>query len=79
MARDYTETIEKKYAEEAMERKAKAGIQANNYNCSVKAAKFLINKKPLIKEVTCQRCGKVFRTNRNTKLCFDCEKKKNEY
>ncbi len=74
MPRDYGEEIEKKYAEEALDRKARASVQSNNYNCSIKAAKFHLNKKPLIKEVNCERCGKVFKTNRKTKLCFRCEK-----
>lgn len=32
MARDYSEDIGIKYAEEALERNAKARIQSNNYN-----------------------------------------------
>jgi len=75
MGRDYGEEMERKYAEEALDRKARATIQSNNYNCSGKAAKFHLNKKPLIKEVSCQKCGKVFKTNRKTNLCFRCEKK----
>lgn len=76
MAIDHSEDIEKKHAEEALNRKAKAGIQSNIYNCSVKMAKFHIKKEPTIKQVTCQKCGKIFKTNRQTKLCFNCEKKK---
>jgi Zn finger protein HypA/HybF involved in hydrogenase expression len=75
MARDYSDPTERRHAEEALDRKAKAGIQSNNYNCSIKAAKFHLNKKPLINEVACERCGKMFKTNRKTKLCFKCEKK----
>jgi phage baseplate assembly protein W len=75
MARDYGEQIEKKYAEEALDRNAKATIQSNVYNCSVRWAKLFRIRKPLIKEVTCEKCGKVFKTNRMTKLCFKCEKK----
>ena len=68
------EALKKKYAEEALDRKAKATIQANNYNCSVKMAKFQIKKESLIKEVTCKSCGKIFKTNKDTDLCFDCKK-----
>lgn len=39
MARNYGEDLEKKYTEEALDQKAKVGIQSNNYNCSLKAAK----------------------------------------
>lgn len=74
MARDYGEAIEKKYADEALNRKAKAGIQANNYNCSVKMAKFHIKKESLMKKVTCKNCGKTYKTNRDTELCFNCER-----
>lgn len=75
MARDYGEDVEKKLAEEALDRKAKATIQSNNYNCSVKAAKFRLKKKSLIKEVICKKCGKIFKTNSDRNLCFDCNKK----
>jgi hypothetical protein len=64
----------KKYAEESLERKSKPRIPWN-YNCSVKIMKFQVKKEPLIKQVTCQKCGKTYKTNRDTKLCFDCEKK----
>jgi hypothetical protein len=63
----------KKYAEEALERKIKSR-NPWNYNCSVKIVKFQIKKEPLIKQVTCPKCGKTYKTNRNTKLCFNCEK-----
>jgi hypothetical protein len=64
----------KKYAEEALERKSKPRIPWN-YNCSVKIMKFQVKKEPLTKQVTCQKCGKTYKTNRDTKLCFKCEKK----
>lgn len=76
MARDYTKEIEKRYAEEAMERKAKAGIQADASTTALKLFKHYVKRKPLVKQVTCKKCGKVFKTNRNTQLCFDCEKKR---
>ena len=77
MARDYGECLEKKYAEEDLDRKAKAGIQSNIYNCSVKAAKFKLKKETTIKEVRCKKCGKIFKTNRETELCYSCERKNN--
>jgi len=58
MARDYGEVIEKKFADEALNRKARATIQANNYNCSVKMAKFQMKKTSLIKEVICKKMQK---------------------
>jgi|GEM_PF-420891 len=79
MARDYTKEIEKRYAEEVRERKAKAGIQADASTTALKLFKHYVKRKPLVKEVTCKKCGKVFKTNRNTILCFDCEKKGNKY
>ncbi len=75
MARDYGEDLEKKYAEESLDRKAKATVKWN-YNCSIKAAKFKIKKDPLIQQITCEKCGMILKTNRDTKLCFSCEKKK---
>jgi Zn finger protein HypA/HybF involved in hydrogenase expression len=76
MAKDDDEEVLKKvYAEEALDRKAKATVQWN-YNCSIKAAKFKIKKEPLIKQINCEKCGKIFKTNRSTKLCFSCERKK---
>jgi hypothetical protein len=78
MDKDDQEALErklmKKYAEEALERKSKSRIPPN-YNCSVKIMKFQVKKEPLIKQVTCQKCGKTYKTNKDTKLCFDCEKK----
>lgn len=79
MVTPYEKALEKekrKHAEEALNRKAKAGIQANNYNCSVKMAKFQIRKESTIKQVTCVNCGKNFKTNSEKKICFDCSKKK---
>ena len=74
MARDYGKTLEKEYAEEALDRKAKATVKWN-YNCSIKAAKFKLKKEPLLKQITCKKCGKFFKTNRSTKLCISCERK----
>ncbi|MGQ9554676.1 MAG: hypothetical protein ACUVWR_11235 [Anaerolineae bacterium] len=33
-------------------------------------------KRSSLREVTCPSCGKVYWTNRETDLCFDCEKKR---
>ncbi len=75
MSRDYGKALEKKYAKEALDRKAKATVKWN-YNCSIKAAKFKLKKKPLLKPITCKKCGKIFKTNRTTELCCSCERKK---
>jgi uncharacterized protein with PIN domain len=32
-------------------------------------------KRSSLREVTCPSCGKVYWTNRDTDLCFDCEKR----
>ena len=33
-------------------------------------------KKSSLRKVTCPGCGLVYRTNRETDLCMDCEKKR---
>ncbi len=73
--KDDEEALKKKYAEETLDRNAKATVQWN-YNCSIKAAKFQIKKESLIKQITCENCGMIFKTNRNSKLCYECERKK---
>lgn len=77
MARDYGEGLEKKYAEEALDRKAKAGIHADACTTPLKLFKHYGGKKPLVKQVRCKKCGKIFKTNRDTQLCFNCERKGN--
>ena len=72
--RKIEEELQKKYAEEKLDRNAQSTIQANNYNCSVKMAKFQIKKESTIKQVICENCGKTFKTNGNTVLCFECQK-----
>ncbi len=42
------EALRGKYEEEALDRKAKAGIQANNYNCSVRMFKNFVKKESTI-------------------------------
>jgi hypothetical protein len=34
----------------------------------------IVDKKSGLKEVTCKECGKTFKTNRDTDLCFKCDK-----
>ena len=29
-----------------------------------------------LRQVMCRGCGKIFKTNRTTRFCFNCEKKK---
>jgi len=36
----------------------------------------IIDKESTLKTVQCKNCGKTFKTNKETKLCFDCEKTK---
>ena len=69
------EALERKYAEEALNRKAKAGIHADVCTTPLKMAKGHARKKPLVKTIICEKCGKRFKTNSKTKLCFDCQKK----
>lgn len=68
------EAIRREYEEEAMDRKAKATVQASNSTRPAKMAKFHLKKRPLIKQVICDNCGKLFKTNSNKKLCFNCQK-----
>ena len=68
------EALERKNEEEALNRKAKAGLQWC-YTCTIKLFNNFVKRESTIKQVTCLKCGKVFKTNRNTKLCFKCEKK----
>jgi hypothetical protein len=70
------EALERKHAEEALDRNAKATVQANVYNCSVRMFKTFVKRESTIKNVTCKKCGKTFKTNRSKKLCFSCEEKK---
>jgi len=80
MSKNYAEkrkeALARKYEEEVLDRKAKAGIHADACTTPLKMARGHMRKKPLVKQVTCQGCGKIFKTNRNTKYCFNCEKKK---
>jgi hypothetical protein len=35
----------------------------------------IIDKESTLRSVTCKKCGKTFKTNRDTEFCFKCEKK----
>jgi hypothetical protein len=35
----------------------------------------IVDKKSALRQVTCKKCGKTFKTNRDTDICFKCEKK----
>ena len=35
----------------------------------------IIDKESTLKQVNCKKCGKIFKTNRETDLCFNCEKR----
>ena len=73
--KDEIEALKRKYEEETLDRKAKAGIQADISTAPLKMLKFHVKMKPLIHQVTCKKCGKTFKTNSNVELCFDCQKK----
>lgn len=34
----------------------------------------IVDKKSTLRSVSCKNCGKIFKTNRDTDLCFECEK-----
>jgi Zn finger protein HypA/HybF involved in hydrogenase expression len=36
----------------------------------------IVDKKSSLHEVLCKTCGKLFKTNSDTSLCFDCRKKR---
>jgi hypothetical protein len=65
----------KEDAEKALDRKIKATVQWN-YNCSIRVAKRCFKKESTLKQITCEKCKKIFKTNRDTQFCFDCAKKK---
>lgn len=35
----------------------------------------IVDKKSSLKQINCKNCGKLFKTNRDTDLCMDCQKK----
>jgi len=36
----------------------------------------IVDKESTLKSVICKKCGKVFKTNRDTNFCFKCENKR---
>lgn len=34
----------------------------------------IVDKKSTLRSVTCKKCGKTFKTNRDTEFCFKCSK-----
>ena len=59
---------EKEFDEKAFEQSLK-GKMGNVYSLEI------VDKKSELKTVQCKNCGKIFKTNKDTDLCFDCEKK----
>jgi pyrimidine deaminase RibD-like protein len=76
MVLEEEEALKRKHAEEALNRKAKATVHADVCTTPLKLFKHYGRKKPLVKQVICKKCGKTFKTNRDKKLCFSCERKK---
>lgn len=35
----------------------------------------IVDNESTLRPVICKKCGKTFKTNRNTEFCFKCEKK----
>jgi len=68
------EVLKKRYAEEALDRKTKATLQWY-HTCTVKMFNNFVKRESTIKNATCKKCGKTFKTNKDNKLCFECEKK----
>ncbi|MDI6724074.1 MAG: hypothetical protein QMD61_05455 [Methanobacterium sp.] len=52
------------------ESKVMVGIKCQ---CKDRAVK---RPEPLIRKTVCKKCGKVYKTNREVDICFDCEKSK---
>lgn len=34
----------------------------------------IVDKESSLREVACKKCGKIFKTDRDTELCFKCER-----
>ncbi|MGZ7096184.1 MAG: hypothetical protein ACXVHW_06360 [Methanobacterium sp.] len=34
----------------------------------------IVDKGSTLRQITCKKCGKIFKTNRKTDYCFKCEK-----
>ncbi|MCE5215352.1 MAG: hypothetical protein LLF83_11635 [Methanobacterium sp.] len=57
------------YEDKAFEQALK-GKMGWKCSCSLE----IIDKKSTLHSVSCKNCGKIFKTNKDTELCFDCEK-----
>ncbi len=58
--------------EKGFESKIKSMYSGKGCSCSVG---IIEKRKSTLRKVRCINCGKVFKTNRNTDLCVDCEMK----
>jgi DNA-directed RNA polymerase subunit RPC12/RpoP len=58
------------YEDKAFEQELK-GKMGWKCSCSLE----IIDKKSSLRDVRCKNCGKVFKTNRDTQFCFNCERK----
>lgn len=36
----------------------------------------IVDKESSLRQISCKKCGKIFKTNKDTDLCFDCRGKK---
>ena len=45
-------------------------LEGNGCGCS---NSLNMEKASLVTTVTCKKCGRTFRTNRKTDICFECE------
>ena len=57
-------------ADKAFEQKLKGKM---GWKCS--CALEIVDKHSSLREVICKKCGKIFKTNRDTELCFQCDRK----
>ena len=47
-------------------------IKGNGCGCGCSGS-LDIEKASSVNEVTCKKCGRTFKTNRKTDICFECE------
>jgi len=45
-------------------------LEGKGYNCS---ESLKMERASSVNTVTCKKCGRTFRTNRKTDICFECE------
>lgn len=36
----------------------------------------IVDKESTLRQISCKKCGKIFKTNKDTDLCFDCRNTK---